>query len=260
MYAGSGGVGDTTFVLLHGLVATGDVFGAEFDTLSNDGTLIVPDLLGFGRSLDESRRDFSAERHLDALDRLLDVLGVGDRPIVVGAHSMGSALAVRWAARRGSQIRRIVGWGASVYGNAAGVEDDLAAMGAMARLFAGDTLAAEWACHVNCRHRTLAGWAAAMAAPEFPVRIARTASLHTWPAYRDAISDVVAGADWEHLTERVVGNGTTIDLTWGDDDSIGDRDFARTLPGVRISVVSGAGHHLPMTHAGRCLEQLRNVP
>lgn len=89
-------------------------FGAEFDPLANDGTLIVPDLLGFGRSLDESLRDFSAERHLDALDHLLDELGVGDRPVVVGAHSMGCALALRWAARRGGQIRRIVGWGAGV--------------------------------------------------------------------------------------------------------------------------------------------------
>lgn len=135
-------------------------FGAEFDPLANDGTLIVPDLLGFGRSLDESLRDFSAERHLDALDHLLDELGVGDRPVVVGAHSMGCALALRWAARRGGQIRRIVGW-APVCWNAAGVEAELASMGAMARLFAGNTRAAEWACQLNCRHRTLAGWAAA---------------------------------------------------------------------------------------------------
>ena len=43
----------------------------------------------------------------------------------------------------------------------AGVEAELASMGAMARLFAGNTRAAEWACQLNCRHRTLAGWAAA---------------------------------------------------------------------------------------------------
>lgn len=260
LYFRTAGDGDTVFVLLHGLVATGDVFGAEFDTLANEGKLVVPDLLGFGRSLDETRSTFGAEQHLDALDRLMDELGVGSRPIVVGAHSMGSALAVRWAERRGIQIRRVVGWGAPVYRNAAQVEEEVASMGTMARLLAGNTRAAELACKLNCRHRKPAGWLAALAAPEIPVQIARAASLHTWPAYRDAMSDVVGGTDWAHVTRRVFANGTTIELTWGDGDAIGDRGFAGTLPGVRVTVVPGSGHHLPMAHPGRCLEQLRTVP
>lgn len=256
-YVRIGGDGDTVVVLLHGLVATGDVFGAAFDSLSDRCTLAVPDLLGFGRSIDESRTDFSAEVHLDALDRLLDEVDVGDRPVVVGAHSMGCALALRWAARRGPQITRIVGWGAPVYRDSSGVDAQLADTGVMARLFAGNTRLAEWACGVNCRHRTATGWLAAAVAPELPTRIARSASLHTWPAYRDAISNIVADTDWEQLASSAAANGTTVELAWGEHDPIGDREFARTLPGLEIHTVPNAGHHLPMSHGTHCVDQLR---
>ncbi len=71
-----GGNGDTVTVLLHGLVATGDVFGAAFDPITEAATLVVPDLLGFGRSLDEERTAFPVEDHLDTLDETLTALGL----------------------------------------------------------------------------------------------------------------------------------------------------------------------------------------
>ncbi|MCZ7628855.1 MAG: hypothetical protein M5U19_07225 [Microthrixaceae bacterium] len=48
-----GGTGPGTALLLHGLVATGDVFGRSPDILAVDHEVAVPDLAGFGRSLDE---------------------------------------------------------------------------------------------------------------------------------------------------------------------------------------------------------------
>lgn len=50
------GDGDRAVILLHGLTASGDYFGAEYDRLADHAQLVIPDLLGFGRSLDEPRR------------------------------------------------------------------------------------------------------------------------------------------------------------------------------------------------------------
>ncbi len=257
LHVRTGGAQGPVVVLLHGLVATGDIFGAAFDTLSEQATLVVPDLLGFGRSLDEARSTFTIEDHLDALDAALDELGVGEHPIVIGSHSMGAAVAVAWAARRGRQVRAVLCWGPPVYSDASDVDAALADTGLMARLFAGSDRVARAACRLNCTNRRLAGWFAAAVTPALPIPIARKASLHTWPAYRDAVEDVVAGTNWTDLAQALAKTNTAVTMTWGDNDPIGDRSVARSLAGVDLHAVADADHHLPLTHSGVCIDQLR---
>lgn len=256
LHVRTGGSTGPLVVLLHGLVATGDIFGAPFDSLAESSMLVVPDLLGFGRSLDERRFLFTTDEHLDALDAMLDDLGLGHQPLIIGAHSMGVALAVRWAARHGARCEAVVGFGAPVYPNATAVHDTIAETGLMARAFVATTRWAQAVCRLNCRHRRIAGLIAAAAAPELPTRIARAASLHTWPAYRDAIDDVISATDWPRTLSELAATGTNVELVWGTEDRIGDRAFATTLPGATVDEVDGADHHLPLTHPTQCIERL----
>ena len=85
------------------------MFGAPYDRLATTGRVVVPDLLGFGRSLHETRQSFSTEDHLDALDQLADRTGLFERRWTIGAHSMGSTVALRWALRHPDRVERIVG-------------------------------------------------------------------------------------------------------------------------------------------------------
>ena len=126
----------------------------------------------------------------------------------------------------------------------------------MTRLFAGSDQIAQAACRLNCNNRNLAGWLAA-AMPKLPTPIARKASLHTWAPHRDAIEDVAAGTNRTDLAQPLADSDTTVTMTWGTGDPIGDRAVARSLVGIDVKTVDGADHHLPLTHSSICIDQLR---
>lgn len=251
------GVGEPT-VLLHGLVSTGGIFGAEYDSLTTQGPVVVPDLLGFGGSMDHERDDFGPVAHLDALDELMAELGLGDRQFSIGAHSMGSPLAMRWAARHPARVRRVVCWGAPAYRSEEAAFETIASSGMMARLFVLDTGVAERACAMSCRHRSAAGWLTALSEPTLPVPISRAVPLHTWPAYRDAINGLVLKTDWNSLLPAVAERAQ-VKLTWGDRDSVGEPEFAAALLDRAVEIVDHADHHLPLTHDKRCREDMNRV-
>lgn len=257
LFARSGGQGASAIVLLHGLVSTGDVFGAAYDDLSHSHRLVVPDLLGFGRSIDEARAGFSPESHLDALDELAASTGLFDCRWTLGAHSMGSTLALRWAARHPARIDRVVCWGPPIYPSPEAARTRISGS-AMTRLFVLDTKWAERACALSCRHRRTIGWLTAAAEPALPMPVARAASEHTWPAYRDAMRDLVIDTDWQALLRELDDNGTSIELVWGANDNVGDPDYAATIIGSGSSItrVANADHHLPLSHPAICGEQL----
>ena len=263
LLARAGGEGDDAVLLLHGLISTGDVFGAAYDPLVSSRRLVVPDLLGFGRSMDEQRNDFPIDAHLDALDVLAARSGLYDSVRwTIGAHSMGSALALRWAARHRDRVVRVVSWGAPLYPDPEAARSRVAGS-AMARLFALDTNLAARACGLSCRHRTAAGWLSATLEPGLPVRVARAAPLHTWPAYRDAIRHLVIDTNWVELIMECDQVGIEVRLVWGSRDRIGDDEHAAEIVSrsqlATVVSVRGTDHRLPMAHPELCIEHLVNA-
>lgn len=260
LYARASGDGDLATVLLHGMVSTGEVFGSTYDVLAGESRLIVPDLLGFGRSLDATRSTFPVEEHLDALDELADRAGLFQTRWRIGAHSMGSGLALRWAARHPDHVSRVVCWGAPLYESGAAAQRGISGS-LMARLFALDTRWAARACAISCRHRSAAGWLTAALEPSLPVPVARAVSLHTWPAYRDAMRDLVIETPWPQLLTALDGNRTRVNLVWASGDQVGRHEHARTLAEnlhhTTVTLMTGAEHRLPMTHPQVCIDQLR---
>lgn len=255
----SGNDDQNAVILLHGLISTGDIFGRTFDQLAASAKLVVPDLPGFGRSLDEDRAGFTLAHHLDMLDELADEQGLFDRRWTVGAHSMGSTLALAWADRHHRNVDKVVCWGAPVFRTSREARTSIAG-NTMARLFALDTRLAELACSFSCEHRAAAGWIAAALAPALPVAISRAAPLHTWPAYRDALHHLVMEPDWDQLLGQIATNSIETSLIWGRNDPIGDPRFAREVtadhPYTKVATVSAADHHLPLSHPALCLRHL----
>jgi len=177
------GAGSTVVLMLHGMIASGNSFGAGFDPLASRDSLLVPDLLGFGGSLTVSGR-VDVDAHVTALDDALAQLRPSARRFVVVGHSMGGVLALHWAARRAEQITAVVTFGAPLYRTAAEADNHVAAMGRMEAFLAGDGAVPRAVCAWMCTHRRAASWVALAARPDLPVAVARAAVKHSWNTSR----------------------------------------------------------------------------
>lgn len=237
---------ERTIVLMHGLGATGEYFGAFYDGLSRRDRVVIVDLLGFGRSLDESRTDFTIEDHVAAVDSMLDALDVGDRPVVLAAHSMSSAIALTWADRNQERAEHVFLWGPPIYPNEAAARSATKHYGWMGRLFLLDTKWAERACRLNCANRSLSGAAMAAMAPRWPVEVSSRASRHTWEAYHLSLLNLALEFNWS----RVLPASAPVTIWRGTDDPIGDASYVERIAGsAAVVTIAGGDHHLPLTQA-----------
>jgi len=238
-------------VLLHGLTASGDWWGGGFDALAADAEVVVPDLLGFGGSMDLERTDFSREAHLDALDAMVDDLGLAGRPLTVVGHSMGTLLALHWAARRPETVR-VVAFCAPLYDNRQEAERHIAQLGPLERFLGLHTPLAERACALMCAHRSTAQWLWTAVSPQWPVQLARHGVLHTWPAYLGGMDGLIIRGEWDTAIAELDERGVPVLLGDGAKDPIpvagrADR-LADTYRCVRTVRHQSAAHDLPVAH------------
>lgn len=253
----TGGRNDEVVLLLHGLGATGDYFGDHYDGLSRHRRVVIVDLLGFGRSLDEGRSDFGVAAHVDALDTALDSLGLADSKVVLAAHSMSSAIALSWAVRHPQRVVRVCLWGPPIYPAGAAARSIGKDYGPMARLFALDTKWAERACRLNCSNRDISGRIMALMAPRWPTRIGRDAALHTWSAYHGSLRALILEFDWSTVLPAAV----PVTVVRGSDDPIGDHGHLGKLAGgASVVDVDGADHHVALQHPQLLAEVLDATP
>lgn len=242
-------------LLLHGMIAAGNSFGAAYDELAEDATVVVPDLLGFGGSmLTAGLTDAAA--HIAAIDAALSGLNLEHRPIVVVGHSMGGALALRWAAEHTDRVRAVVTFGAPLYRDWAEADEHVARMGRMEALLAGDGPLPRAACAWMCRHRTAASWIAAGYRPDLPVPVARSGVKHTWLTYTGSFNGLIRDAGWQSALRALSATDIPVTLVAGSADGVPVSgragQLARSWPNVGVLTHPTAGHGLPLTDPVWC--------
>jgi pimeloyl-ACP methyl ester carboxylesterase len=250
------GKGSPTVLLLHGLAGSHRYFGAKFDVLGQDGTLVVPDLLGFGKSPHPDDSDYGPDAHAQAVLDALDRIGA-QPPIHVGAHSVGTLVALRIALRRPDRIRSIAAFGPPLYETHEQARAHIVRLGLWARFFALETPWARAACAWMCRHRQSAARLAEWLRPDLPREIARDAVDHTWPSYSRSLRNLVLRAHGGGDVSRV---HVPVRLIAGTEDAVLDLGFldelARSHGHVRLERWPGR-HDLPLSDPQRCVEVLR---
>lgn len=250
------GSGPPVVLLIHGMAAAGNSFGAVYDGLGDSARVVVPDLLGFGGSVLAPGRRVTGEDHLDALDSALGVLGLAGEPLVVVGHSMGGAVALRFAARHPDRVGAVITLCAALYRGGREADKRIALMGRAEALLAGDGPLSHALCNWMCRYRTAAAWLAVAARPDLPVPVARSGVQHTWDSYRGALNGLLRAPEWEDALHRLTASGVPITLAEGRRDPVPvpgrAAAFAACAPTVRLLTHPRAAHLMPLSHGAWC--------
>ena len=112
LYLRSGGTGGTTYLLLHGLGATGEVWDGLVDLIERNkaGRWLVPDFRGHGRSPWERPYTYGS-----LLDDLIPLIDEASRLVVIG-HSMGGVVGLMLGGAL-PNVDRVLGVGIKVSWN-----------------------------------------------------------------------------------------------------------------------------------------------
>jgi pimeloyl-ACP methyl ester carboxylesterase len=256
------GTGNRVIVLLHGLPASADTFGAAYDALAAHGQLVVPDLLGFGHSEHADWTGFSLQEHLTALDAMADALDLDSRRLVVAGHSMGALLAWQWAARRAGQVDAVVTWCAPLF---AGRQDAARRLNRKAPGLAWLGLpgpVSRMVCQQLCTRRPrLAQWLYVLLYPRLPVALSRQLTLHTWRSYALAMTETVLdGQSRRQAVQRLHDAAVPVVHAVGGRDVLAPSDAATPLGedarALTVVIHPTGGHLLPLDHPDWCVQVL----
>ncbi len=245
-------LGDTgpPIVLLHGLVASGVFWGGAYDRLADHHRLVVPDLLGFGRS-PRPASGYGPDDHAEALGACLDDLGVTE-PVVIGAHSLGTLIGLRLAATNPERVAGVVAFGPPLYPDPGAAHAHVSATGPMGRLAVLPGGTAERVCRWVCDHRTVAGRLAALTHPGLPPAIAFDAVQHSWTSYSETLRLVILAAEATTWLEQV---RCPVHLVAGDRDPVVDHAHLRRIAdaGDNVELRQESGRHdYPLAHPEEC--------
>jgi pimeloyl-ACP methyl ester carboxylesterase len=242
-------------VLLHGLVSSGRMWGGAFDELADRHRLVVPDLLGFGRS-PTPVSGYGPNEHAAAVLACVDEVAPGSDRFVVAAHSTGCLVAIHLAAAHPERVRAIVGLSAPLYHTRAEARALIGGLGPMARLLALDAAWSRRLCDWVCEHRDVAAVVAQLTRPDLPGPIARDGVEHTWPSYSETLERVVLSAEARPLLETL---DLPVHLVTGAADRVAPPallDGLAAQPNVTTGIWDG-GHELPLLHPGDCTALIR---
>mgnify|MGYP003116033866 CR=1 FL=1 len=197
------GHGPPSFVLLHGMFRSGRYWSAEYDELP--GTVMAPDLLGFGRSRSAAPAEASevtAEAHADAVAAAIRNVGVA-LPVVLVGHSTGALVAIHVARRHPELVAGVVAISPPLYPDAQTARHRLSAADPYTRLFLARPALSGAVCELMCRHRTAARIVTRFANPTVPGPLNDDAVEHTWPSFQGTLEDLLLSDDHAQWVDEV---------------------------------------------------------
>lgn len=245
-------------LLLHGLGGSHRYWGAAYDELGQNSRLVAPDMLGFGSS-PKPAAGYTVGDHLDALVATFDWLGI-DEPVVVGAHSIGTLLALALAARHPERVAGIVAVGPPIYPDPDTARRCIAQIGWLETQLAYGRPAAERTCRFTYRYRRLSTIVARLVRRRLPTAVVTDGLKHTWASYSQTFASFILAAPGDSW---IAATRTPIRLVAGQQDRVLDHQHLESVvrlhDHVSLEVVAGADHDLPLAQPDIVLRELRAI-
>lgn len=237
---------------LHCSLAQGGVWAALASGLPG-WQLLAPDMPGHGRSPDwDGKADYHAVTTAAVAGLLADIAG----PAPLIGHSFGATVALRLALEHPGAVSRLVLFEPVLFcaADALAFERHMAAHEAFgAALQAGDARRAA------AEFQAIWGTGQAYAELPMPQQVYIADRIGLIGAQNPALIDDIAGL---LAPGRLEGLDIPVLLLRGDASppviAAIHAELARRLPRAAQSVVRGAGHMLPITHAAECAARVRD--
>ena len=197
------GQGPGNLVLLHGLMASLHYWDGLIPELSKENRVIAPDLFGFGDS-PKPAASYSVAEHLGFIERTIDQAIGGTQKFFLIGHSMGTFLALDYAALFPERIKGIILIDPPVATAENSLEDDLRA--STSAIMLTMTFSKFWgkaACRLHELFPLLMYPIIRMGDSDLPPRVAKDALKHNWESFSGSLQHVLVEQNFEKLIENV---------------------------------------------------------
>lgn len=260
-----------TLLLVHGIMSSSAMWAGNLAGLGKDFELIVPDLIGHGKSTKQWSGN-SIDQQVAHLALILDSLGV-KQPVYVVGNSYGGAIAANFAEQHPERVRALVIYDGPASDYTVAIADSVARS-----VGAADLKTLFTPTNPDEQYRLMS---MAMYAPPKVPGFARKQLFEKFatlqPGYLALLQDLLDRAD-TYATKRYMWTMPTY-VIWGEGDrlipaSVGRAIAARNeLPKDHLIMIAEAGHvanveqraifedHLErILHDGPCLDTARMEP
>jgi pimeloyl-ACP methyl ester carboxylesterase len=237
-------------LFLHGITGSRRYWLRRVRSLAARHRLILPDLIGFGLS-PKPHVEYTIELFRDSVRTLIEELHLADRPLSIVGHSLGSLVALEYAARYGAHLNRMVLFSVPRF------SDPVTAHAIFwkgsphyRRLLDEHSLKETLAqmrrsgLEITARYLFRFPWSVLVDSHKFTFKSLTSTLEHCLLNYQ---------------VDRVLPSVPPIPilLVHGERDSVAPLDHLRVLPSaypfMRLETIRGTGHHLFLTHPRRCV-------
>jgi len=242
-------------LFLHGITGSCRYWQKRVRSLALDYRLILPDLIGFGRS-PKPHVEYTLDLYRESVRHLVEELDLAGRPLILVGHSLGDLIALEYAARYGDHLDRM-------------------ALFSLPRF--SDPVSAHavfWRGSPNYRRllneHSLAETLAQMKRSgleltlryifRFPWSVLIDSHKFTFKSLTSTIEHCLLNYQIDRVLPRVPPIPTL--LIHGEQDSVAPLSHVADLPirypYMRLATLRGTGHHVFLTHTKKSLSLLRN--
>ncbi|PYT36725.1 MAG: hypothetical protein DMF52_06055 [Acidobacteria bacterium] len=253
-YVETGNPRGPILLFLHGITGSRRYWQKKVRPLESDHRIIIPDLLGFGLS-PKPHLEYTIEVFRDSVRGFVEEFDLVARPLTIVGHSLGGLIALEYAARYGSHVRRMILLSLPRFSDPA-TAHALFWRGSphYRRLLnehsLGETMSQLKRSGLEITLRYLL---------RFPWTVLVDSHKFTFKSLTSTLEHCLLNYQVDRILPSVPPVPTL--LIHGEQDSVAPLDHVRPIPELyahmRLRTVRGTGHHLFLTHTRLCLDLFR---